>query len=364
MGGLRTNQNCSERLINSLHSRLLKMNINLKALCQLSVEQWESLCRYLQPGGHKEGSYWLAGSINGEAGRSFNVNLRTGIFGDWATDNKMRRGPVMYWMAVRGVDFHTAVREFVAWRSGQAGIPLTGYCGSEIKKRKKKVLFPTGLGQPSEKDCGILWQSRAIGIEATRIAARRGLLYSFDDKLNGRCWLYTDQRRRCGLRRRLDNKPFRLSNGSQPKVACCPGSDMRRPIGYQEAESFPYLGIVEGAPNALSLLAHACASGVETHVAPICMPCAGANFTESSLAYLQNKRARIFIDDDKAGQEAAERWAIQLQQANIVVDGFSCAGLLRTNGRPVKDLNDVLEVDYESWERFCEEIENIMDFVL
>ncbi|MGA7130156.1 MAG: hypothetical protein WBZ19_27830 [Chthoniobacterales bacterium] len=55
------------------------------------------------------------------------------------------------------------------------------------------------------------------------------------------------------------------------------------------------------------------------------------------ITYLQNKRARIFIDNDKAGQEAAERWAIQLRQANIVVDGFSFAGLLRTNGQPVKD---------------------------
>jgi hypothetical protein len=83
---------------------------------------------------------------------------------------------------------------------------------------------------------------------------------------------------------------------------------------------------------------------------------------QSSLAYLQGKRARIFIDDNAPGQSAAERWAAQLQEADIVVDGFSFTGLLQADGQPVKDLNDLLKIDYDCWEQFRSHIENIVNF--
>jgi hypothetical protein len=336
--------------------------MNLNALREFSAQEWEALCQYLLPGGHKEGCRWLVGSNLGEPGRSFDVNLRTGIFGDWASDDKKQRGPINFWMAVRGVDFKTAVQGLAAWLGGEADILQPGHRHSAPNERDKMILFPSGLSLPTEQDLQLLSQSRAIAVDALRIAAERGFIYSFDDKRNGRCWLYTDQRRRCGLRRRLDGKPFRLSDGAHRKVACCWGSEMRIPIGYQEAESFSNLGIVEGAPDALALLAHAWASGVETHIAPICMPSVGANFTDSSLVYLENKRARIFIDNDDDGRKAANRWAAQLQRANVTVDGFIFTGLFTTDGRPVKDLNDLLKVDYDSWEQFRSQVEAVMNF--
>ena len=79
--------------------------MNLDGLRRFSMEQWEVLCRYLQPTGRKEGCHWLVGSINGEPGSSFDVNLRTGIFGDWASDDKKQCGPINYWRAVRRVRF-------------------------------------------------------------------------------------------------------------------------------------------------------------------------------------------------------------------------------------------------------------------
>jgi len=139
---------------------------------------------------------------------------------------------------------------------------------------------------------------------------------------------------------------------------------MGTPIGYQEAESFPCLGIVEGAPDAIALLAHAWAGGLEKRIAPVCMPSNVTNFSDSSVAFLQNKRARIFIDDDDAGRKAADRWATRLVSAGVVVDGFSFAGLVQANGRPVKDLNDLLKIDYDSWEQFRNQVEAVMNFAL
>jgi hypothetical protein len=305
------------------------------------------------------------GSIRGEPGRSFDINLRTGIFCDWASGDKPQSGVINLWMIVRGVDFKTALRELTAFFGDQPDFAQNRPPEPFADKEKENGFFlPSGLGPPVEQDLQVLARTRSIVLEAWRIAAARGLVYCFDDPLNGRCWLFTDSRRRCGLRRRLDGKPFRLSDGSQRKSVCCRGSEMGTPIGYQEAESFPFLGIVEGAPDAIALLANAWASGVETRIAPVCMPSTAANFTDSSLAYVQNKRARIFIHNDAAGRKAANRWATQLASACIEVDGFTFPGLYQTSGLPVKDLNDLLKINYDCWDQFRSQVESIVNFAL
>jgi hypothetical protein len=332
--------------------------IDLGPLRALSPERWEALCRYLQPQGKKEGHRWFCGSVAGEPGYSFNVNWQTGIFGDFAAEGKQRKGPIDYWMAVRNVDFRTAVRDLSGWLGccpPENGAPLT----HTRKETLERVFFPPGLSAPTEADLWNLSKSRSISIEALRIAALRGFIQCFDDRRNGRCWLFTDKRHRCGLRRRLDNLPFILRGGSSTKSAACPGSDMHSPLGYLEAQAFPAVAIVEGAPDALSVIAHAWASGVEERVAPICMPSRTANFTESVLGYLQGKRARIFIDHDDPGQEAAQRWAAQLARADISVDGFKFGGLITTDAQPVKDLNDALAIDYDCWEQHRTQIDSL-----
>jgi hypothetical protein len=340
--------------------------INLAPLRHLSAERWEALCRYLQPRGRKEGYHWLAGSVNGEPGHSFNVNLQTGLFCDWATGERAQRGAINYWMAIRNVGFKIALRELAAW----LGSPTTVAAFSQKQGLhappvgEKQIRFPEGFCLPTERDLEILGRHRSICIEALRIATQRGLLYCFDDQLNGRCWLFTDQRRKCALRRRLDNQPFQLATGRSVKSAACFGSEMRSPLGYQEAKAYPCIGIIEGAPDALSMLAHAWADGVQDRIAPVCMPSRTANFTESVLGYLQGKRARIFIDNDTPGQEAAGHWALQLAKANITVDGFSFRSLVMTDGHPVKDLNDTLRIDYDCWEEFRNQIDAIMNFGL
>jgi hypothetical protein len=153
-----------------------------------------------------------------------------------------------------------------------------------------------------------------------------------------------------------------LKNGTETKAAAVAGSEMSGPIGYREAQAFPYVGIVEGGPNALAVIAHAWASSVEDRVAPICMPSASANFSIEALASLQGKRGRIFIDDDKPGREAAQRWAKQLKTADIVVDGYSFDGLIQTGGLPVKDVNDLCRIDADCWENNREVIESVMSF--
>jgi hypothetical protein len=342
------------------------VHIDLSSLRQLENEQWETLCHYLLPSGHKEGHRWIVGSIDGEPGHSFDVNLRTGLFGDWATGERPQSGAIDLWMAVRKVDLGTAVRELTAWLGRTTSItnhqkhpapyPLTS------PPKKNRIYLPKGLSLPTKHDLQVLSKSRAIDFEALRIARERGFIYCFNDPFNGRCWLYTDSRRKCALRRRLDNSLWQFQDGRSTKSAICSASDMRSPLGYQEARAYPCFGVIEGAPDALALLAYAWADGLQERVAPVCMPSQKTNFSESVLGYLQGKRARIFIDNDAPGWEAAARWAAQLAKANITVDEFSFGNLVMTDGHPVKDLNDTLRIDYDCWERSRNRLDSIMDF--
>jgi CHC2 zinc finger len=233
-------------------------------------------------------------------------------------------------------------------------------CG---RAEKEKVMWmPEGYGRPTRADLRRLSTLRSISVAALEIAVHRAFLWCFDHPRNGRCWLFTDRRRKCAFRRRLDGQNFELRNGARTKVASCKGSDTTGPMCYEEAKNFPCFAIVEGAPNGLAVIAQALASGVEQRVAPIVMPHAGSKFTEASLACLKGKRARIFPDDDPPGRGAAALWAKQLKSAGIVVDAYSFDGLIKSDGKAVRDINDLCQISPDSEEKYCGVLDSLMDF--
>jgi CHC2 zinc finger len=232
---------------------------------------------------------------------------------------------------------------------------------SKSKPADKKIVLPD-LEMPAEKDLLRLSESRSIALAPLRIAVGLGFLWAFTDERNGRCWVYTDERRRCAIRRRLDNQRFCLADGRETKAAACPGSDMKSPLGYREATPYPSIAIQEGGPNSLAAIAHAWSSSLEARIAPICMPSTSSDFTTESLAYLRGKRARIFTDNDPPGRKAARRWAAQLRTVGVVVDGYGFDGLFQCDGAPLNDLNDLLKIDPDCWEANREVIESAMDF--
>jgi hypothetical protein len=144
------------------------------------------------------------------------------------------------------------------------------------------------------------------------------------------------------------------------KAYCLFGSQAAWPIGIEEAQGFPAIALCEGEGDFLAAFYHAYASGVENSVAPVCISGAGNRIPAEALPIFKDKRVRIFVHDDRAGEEAWERWAEQLNGIASKIDGFSFGGLSDTEGSPVTDLNDLLKVGCD-WEENRELIENVMN---
>jgi hypothetical protein len=166
---------------------------------------------------------------------------------------------------------------------GSTTIPAVLWVKRPEKPERLKRIWLPKLQVPTHSDLLVLSATRSIAIDALVIAVTRGFIWSFDDERNGRCWLYTDRRRKCAIRRRIDNLPFTPKNGEPAKAAACSQSDVMIPMGYEEAKLFPFFAVTEGGPNGLAIIAQALASGVEDLVAPVVMPCSASNFTPESL---------------------------------------------------------------------------------
>jgi hypothetical protein len=60
--------------------------------------------------------------------------------------------------------------------------------------------------------------------------------------------------------------------------------------------------------------------------------------------------------------QAEGRWWHQLEAAGAKVDGYSFTGFIRSDGRPLKDLNDFALIDPDQWEAKREAIEGAFSF--
>lgn len=303
--------------------------MDIERLRMQGSSRLEELCAYLLPGGRKSGNRWVCGSIDGEKGSSFSVNLSTGVFGDYAVDDKMSQGAINLWMSAKHVQFKQACQELSQWMGSPGSFPIQVI-------EKVKVRLPCWLPSirfPTSSEILHLATSRSVRPQSVEMAVKEGFLWMFDDEKNGACWLWTDFRRRCGLRRRLDGKPFVIKDGAESKSAACPNSIMTEPMGYLEAVSKPCFAVVEGGPDGLSVYDQAIALGKPLNIAPIVMPCSASGFTTASLKALEGKRGRIFSDNDAAGKKCSREWLKQLSSAGIKVDSYGFDA-------PMKDLND------------------------
>jgi hypothetical protein len=223
---------------------------------------------------------------------------------------------------------------------------------------EKKEQFHPELTQPSHADLDRISSLRSISPIGLDIAVGRGFLWTAALK-GQRAFVVTDRTRKNYRARRMDGKPWEHLE-SKPKAYAVSGSQAAWPIGIEEAQAFPAIALCEGEGDFLAAFYHAYAGDVEDRVAPVCISGAGNRIPAEALPLFKDKRVRIFVQDDRAGEEAWERWAKQLNSIAGKIDGFSFGGLVDTEGSPITDLNDLLRVDSDCWEENRDLIESVL----
>lgn len=190
---------------------------------------------------------------------------------------------------------------------------------------------------------------RGIDSMAVQLAAAEGFLWK-GEKLGHESWVITDTSRWNAQFRRFDGLPYYLGAiGKEVKTLGVKGGWAAWPVGISAIfgfkRRFHRVIIVEGMPDMLAGFQVIAETGFMAEATVICMTGSSMLVPDICLPFFNGIRVRIFADADNAGQSAAFRWHKQLAAVGAVVDAFDLTGLLRADGQPVKDLNDVVLMD-------------------
>jgi hypothetical protein len=213
-----------------------------------------------------------------------------------------------------------------------------------IKPRLPKLAWPTS------SELAQIAALRNVSLDAVRLAERRGFL--FITKFNGLpCWALTDRSGWICQLRRLDGELFARHDGVGYKAWTVTGSYGAWPVGTLESSRFDSIALTEGSGDFLAAFHFALVEGRARDVTAVAMLGGGSRIAPEALHFFQEKIVRIFAHADQPGIEAAARWQQQLTEAGAAdVHCFDLSDLLTSDGRPVKDLNDLTSLDADEFE--------------
>jgi hypothetical protein len=273
----------------------------------------------------------------------------------------MSRNLVDLWIYATGTDYKAAITEIVHWLGlPENELPKSASVRSVTPPQERKLFFPL-LERPTNDEVKALSISRSLPVEALLVAVERQFLWIYTDRVERvRAWLITDSARRCAISRRMDGRPWASIGGKKSKTLF--GSWAHWPIGLPEAGSCPAIGLVEGSPDFLSLIAHAQLLGLQDKVAPVCMAGAQMTIPQSVLPLFGDKKVQIFVHNDEAGICGARRWYHQLYDVAATLDAYSFYGLIQTDGSPVEDLNDLCRLAPDSGAAHSYQLAQLLEF--
>lgn len=254
------------------------------------------------------------------------------------------------------------------------------------------------------EECAVLGKARGIDPEAIWVAARTFKMAAFSswpmyeghdgvwrDRTAGAwpSWCAIDETRFTAEFRRLDNGMYPKQDGGEIKAWGCAGKNW--PLGAASLNGRKCVLLVEGGPDMLAAYDLLMRWRMIDKVAVVCMLGAGNRMREEAMAHFEGCRVRIMVDADALkdanepdsngrlvkrkvpGMEAALRWEEQLTGAGAAVESFFvgpvyepaslarwyareidaaavavvCAGLTDVEGKPVKDVNDLIRAGPE-----------------
>lgn len=350
--------------------------INFDLLREIIRNRTEELCSCFFPNGKKAANEWKIADVSGAPGNSLAIQLtgnKAGLWRDRATDEGGDFIDLL--CASRNLTLIEAAQEIGRVLGANLELSAGSYspphkpANSIHNQQERKPLRLDGLEECTDDDLRQVFRLRAIPIDGLRLGVQRRLLFAYDHPRQGRCFVITDDARRCAISRRLDGKPFqdrdpKTREATEKKSKCCYGSEANWPIGAAQIGGLPAIALCEGMPDFLAAFWLAYAGAIEQYVAPVCMTGASCRIHEDALPLFRGKRVRIFGHADEAGRKAIQRWADQLRSVQAEVDGFFFTELLKADGSPVGDLNDFILADHHRSGCPIEVVTGAFDFAL
>jgi hypothetical protein len=274
---------------------------------------------------------------------SFSVNPSGDLFHDFATGEG--GDAVDFLQRASGLSKKEACRKFIELAGG-AFTPTPRAPRPTLRKdAKPRPRFPD-FSKGSPADLGHVATLRNLSRDGIQLAGERGFLW-FATLKGFDSWIVTDWERVNAQARRMDGEQWKDIGA---KAWTLPGSWANWPIGIHEAQPFRFIALTEGAPDLLAACHFIVCEHREQDCAPVAMLGASQHIRAQALPLLACKRIRIFGHDDDEGQRAVGNWARQLEDAGADVDAFSFTRLRKTDGSPVKDLNDCTSIHADDFE--------------
>lgn len=263
------------------------------------------------------------------------------------------------------VPLKEATRFFISLATGQSSMVNTAPMRPARSDRERKALeeeeraqkrlawaFRDGTPEEMEESAG----SRSLSPEAIELGVMLGTV-KFTTCCGYRSWVLTDNARVCAEARRVGGEPFPAFGKHGPRKAhSLPGSCKSWLVGSAILPRLPQiqkLVLCEGGPDYLAALEFIAlkvdglkntpAGRMDTLPVALLGRSAGNVIHPGSLSMVKGMQVRIFAhaDRDGGGMVSANAWARQLHQAGCKIDLYDFSGLLRVDGTPVKDLNDL-----------------------
>ena len=175
-----------------------------------------------------------------------------------------------------------------------------------------------------------------------------------------------DQSGRCAEARRLDNIKYPAISGSDFRLPERKTHTLRHSNKHWPTGILPYrpylercqlIAMVEGSADYFASLHFAHVFSKSGIVPAAVLSRAVREFHPEALELFRGKRVRIFPHDDPDGgsYRSALVWAKQLKRLECDVDFFVFKELRKSDGSPVKDLNDCAELAPE----FSDQLEGL-----
>jgi hypothetical protein len=268
-------------------------------------------------------------------------DLGTGDYGD----------AVDFLRIARGYDNRTAIAKYLEL-SGFEDPRLAVSQGHQKEEKAKPVQaeqYPdvSKLRKAIPNELIQAAKSRRLDVAAFRHAHDElGTLRVQDGFYGHPSWVLYDASGRIAEGRRLDGKPFERAEGTF-KLMTFGKSQKTWPVGLlplHGVQPSVLIALVEGMPDYFAALHFALRQGVSIH--PVAMLGRGLTISTKALQYFRNRRVRIYPhnDPDGHGEKAGEFWRKQLTEAGAETDLFSFRDLRKTNGDPVKDFNELIDL--------------------